>query len=302
MVVAIIPSQNQPALHNPEMASHRRRKISGGRRIESDKRHSKKKSRVPIDELFEYWVDLSRRATLTQEDFRTFLRMSDETFDYFVEHFGWYRNKHVETQNDRFYVHVNGLVCWQDDILKKVLEQKELGDREYIVMKEYAKKFITRIKKIFGRQLALSQVEKTPIQDAEHLNSSSTKLTYRWAAGIIASNHIATLLIRLSNFQKGEKIKDDIDTLYAKLKNSTKDPKLKRFLTRSYRRFEDADKTRNRCAHVDEGEPTRQEIDQSISLARLLQRFVSAKKKTPPGRGKVIARTSGVTGGPRERP
>jgi hypothetical protein len=67
------------------------------------KRHSKKKSRVPIDELFEYWVDLSRRPTLTQDDFRTFLRMSDETFDYFVEHFGWYRNKHVEQQNDRFY-------------------------------------------------------------------------------------------------------------------------------------------------------------------------------------------------------
>lgn len=50
-------------------------------------------------------------------------------------------------------------------------------------------------------------------------------------------------------------------------------PKLKRFLIRSHRRFEDADKTRNRCAHVNEGEPTRQEIEQSISLARLLQRF-----------------------------
>jgi len=276
MVVAIRPSQNQPTLHNPEMASLRGGRVSGrGRRKnESDKRHSKKKSRVPIDKLFEYWVDLSRRPTLTQDDFRTFLRMSGETFDYFVEHFGWYRNKQVEQQNDRFYRDVNGLVCWQDDILKKVLEQKELGDPEYTIMKEYAKNFITRIKKIFGRQLALSHAQKTPLQDAADLNSFSTKLTYKWAAGIIASNHIAELLIRLSNYQKDEKFKDDINTLYAKLKNNTKDPKLKRFLTRSYRRFEDADKTRNRCAHVNEGEPTHQEVMQSIQLARLLQRFV----------------------------
>ena len=43
---------------------------------------------------------------------------------------------------------------------------------------------------------------------------------------------------------------------------------------RSYRRFEDAAKTRNRCAHVNQGEPTLQEVKQSIELAGLLQRFV----------------------------
>jgi tRNA G10 N-methylase Trm11 len=115
---------------------------------------------------------------------------------------------------------------------------------------------------------------KTPLQDAELLVVSSKKLTYRWAAGIIVSNHIAELLIRLSNFKRDEKFTDDINTLYAKLKNRTSDAKLKRFLVKSYRRFEDADKTRNRCAHVNEGEPTLQEIGQSISLARLLQAFV----------------------------
>jgi len=62
--------------------------------------------------------------------------------------------------------------------------------------------------------------------------------------------------------------------LYDNLKNRTNNRKLKTFLTRSYQRFKDADKTRNRCAHINEGEPTQQEIEQSISLARLLQRFV----------------------------
>jgi hypothetical protein len=109
---------------------------------------------------------------------------------------------------------------------------------------------------------------------AEILISSSTKLTYRWAAGIIASNHIASILIRLSNFQAGQKFKDDVRSLYDNLKNRTNDQKLKSFLIKSYRRFDDADKTRNRCAHVNEGEPTLQEIEQLISLGRLLERFV----------------------------
>jgi hypothetical protein len=98
------------------------------------------------------------------------------------------------------------------------------------------------------------------------------------AAGIIASNHIATLLIQLSGFRTGEKYKDDINTLYANLKNRTSNRKLRTFLTRSYRRFEDADKLRNRCAHVIEGEPTRQEIEQSIALARLLQKYTPKRR------------------------
>jgi Uncharacterized conserved protein (DUF2075) len=162
----------------------------------------------------------------------------------------------------------------QDEISKKVGKSGQLSDHDYAQMKDLAKKFIPRLKKCFGQQLAITHIDKTPIQDAETLISSSTKLTYRWAAGIIASNYIAALLIRLSYFTKGEKFTDDISSLYANLKNKAKNPKLKRFLTKSYRRFEDADKTRNRCAHINEGEPTRQEIEQSISLARLLQRFI----------------------------
>src|SRR5262245_23352181 len=80
------------------------------------------------------------------------------------------------------------------------------------------------------------------------------------------------------SFPEREKIKkDDIRTLADNLKNRTTNQKVKTFLTRSHRRFEDADKLRNRCAHVIEGDPTKQEIEQSIALARLLQKYMPRK-------------------------
>jgi hypothetical protein len=128
-------------------------------------------------------------------------------------------------------------------------------------MKDVANKFIRRIKKWFAAEIVAAISNKTPLQDAEAILARSTKLTHRWAAGIVASNHLATLLIRLSGFRTGQKYSDDIKTLYDNLKNQTANAKLKRFLVRSYRRFEDADKIRNRCGHVNEGEPTKQEIE-----------------------------------------
>jgi hypothetical protein len=238
---------------------------SDRRRRQSDELFSTKK-RIPIDQLLAYWIDLSKRSTLTLDDYRKFIAMAKETNQYFRENYG-----HIE--RDKFLRFIPILISWPQNYFKEVYETQQLADSEYALIKDVAKKFIARIKKYFGQRLVLSRSEKTPLQDAEDLLSSSTKLTFRWAAGIIASNHIAALLIRLSNFPKGQKFNDDIDTLYENLKKRTKNPKLKRFLIRSHRRFEDADKTRNRCAHVNEGEPTRQEIEQSISLARLLQRF-----------------------------
>jgi hypothetical protein len=247
------------------MAARKSKAVSGSSR------------RIPIDELLTYWTNLSKRPTLTREDFRTFVQMTEKTLDYFFEYYGWFRPSDVQIAKDKFFRAPYSLVWYQRDITKKVLESPRLSDHYYNLMKEYAKKFIPRIKKCFAQQLARSQIEKTPLQDAEHLLSLSTKLTYRWAAGIIVSNHIAILLIRLSNYTKGERFRDDIITLRDNLKNRTKNLTLKRFLQRSHRRFEDADKTRNRCAHVNEGEPTRQEIEQSISLARLLQEFIKAR-------------------------
>ena len=138
---------------------------------------------------------------------------TEETLQYFVQYYSWYRGKHIEQH--AFFRRPYSLVWHQEKILEKVFESNDLSGQNYSLMKEYATKFIPRIRKCFGQQLALSHIDKTPIQDAEHLIVSSQKLTYRWAAGIIVSNHIAALLIRLSNFKRGEKIVDDINTLYA---------------------------------------------------------------------------------------
>ena len=233
----------------------------------SKTQRTESKRRAPIDKLLAYWIDLSKRPKLTYEDFREFLRMSEETLQYFRAHY--------DIERDKFLRGLSIRIRWPQLYFNEVHETKRLAPHVYVSMKDTAKKFIPRIKKYFEEQLALSHVEKTPLQDAEHLIASSTKLTYRWAAGIIASNYITTLLIRLSNFKRGVKFKDDIiKTFYANLKSTTKNSKLREFLDKSYRRFEDADKTRNRCAHVNEGEPTVEEIKQSISLGRLLQRFV----------------------------
>jgi hypothetical protein len=241
----------------------------------SKAQRTESKRRVPIDKLLAYWIDLSKRSTLTQKEFRSFLSKVEETLEYFSEFYGWDRRGDIENTRDKFFRRVSILISWPQHFFKSVYERQQLADREYATMKDIAKRFVPRIKKCFGQQLTISYVEKTPLQDADDLISSSAKLTYRRAAGIIASNHIAELLIRLSIFKKGAKFKDDINTLYENLKKTkTKNSKLGRFLVKSYRRFEDADKTRNRCAHVNEGEPTRQEIEQSISLGWLLQRFV----------------------------
>jgi hypothetical protein len=161
----------------------------------------------------------------------------------------------------------------KDNLKKRTTKQNKLPNYDYALVKDVAKKFIPRIKKCFGQDIVAAINSKTPLQDAETLLASSTKLTYRWAAGIITSNHLANVLIQLS----AEKNTDDITTLYDRLKNRTTNRKLKTFLTRSYRRFEDADKLRNRCAHVIEGEPTKQEIEQSIQLTRLLQKHMPRK-------------------------
>jgi hypothetical protein len=239
----------------------------------SAKRLRRTHPKLPIDELLAYWVRLSKQPNLTQKDFRTFVEMSQHTFRHFEEHYGWHRGRHVE--GDKLFRGVYSLIWHRNTIVADVFASEKLTNSYYSMMKHYAKGFVTRIRKVFPQDLVRLRAERTPLQDADDLIGTSTKLTYRWAAGIVASNHIAGLLIRLSKYAKDEKVpRDDITTLYDNLKNRTKRRKLKTFLTRSYQRFKDADKTRNRCAHVNEGEPTHQEVVQSIQLAGLLQRFV----------------------------
>jgi hypothetical protein len=222
-------------------------------------RRTKQESRIPIDELLDYWIDISKRPTLTLEDYALFFDRVKATMTYFAEFYDDWRHR----PQDRFFQYIDLMLYNQhslDSYLKAERTRKQLSNNAYAHMKGVAKTFVSRIKKCFGQDIVAAINRKTPLQDAETLLASSTKLTYRWAAGIITSNHLATLLIQLSRFQTGEKYKDDVMTLYANLKTRTTDCKLKTFLVRSYRRFEDADKLRNRCAHVIEGDPTEQEI------------------------------------------
>jgi hypothetical protein len=92
----------------------------------------------------------------------------------------------------------------KDEYLRATTGRKQLPRNEYAQMKDVAKKFIPRIRQCFGRDIVAAINTKTPLQDAETLLAHSTKLTYRWAAGIIASNHIANLLIQLSRFRSGD--------------------------------------------------------------------------------------------------
>ena len=224
--------------------------------------------RIPIDQLYEYWIDLSKRPTLTYKDYARFFDRAEVTMAHFDNFYGDGRRYRA----DPFFQSIKFLPLIRKGALEA--EQKEgISNNAYAHMKDVAKKFASRIRKCFGRDIVAAVDRRTPAQDAEAILAQSAKLTYRWAAGIVISNHIANILIKLSSFQ-GEKYTDDINTLAANLKKRTRDEKLRSFITRGFRRFEAADKLRNRCAHVTQGEPTKQEVEQSISLARLLQRFV----------------------------
>jgi hypothetical protein len=222
-----------------------------------------KKGRIPIDELLVYWNDISKKPTLTPDDLELFFDRAKATMAYFSE-------TYPRMMSENFFTSISVLPLFKDRAIEDAAERKRLANPQHVTMKDVARKFIPRIKKYFGADIAVAIDSKTPLQDAETILASSAKLTYRWAAGIIASNHLSRLLIQLSE----ETNTDDIMTLYDRLKNKTKNQKLKMFLTRSYQRFKDAEKVRNRCAHLIQGEATKQEIEQSIALARLLQKHV----------------------------
>ena len=45
------------------------------------------KHRVPIDELLEYWISLSKRQNFTFEDLSVFLGKAEATYEYFHEYY-----------------------------------------------------------------------------------------------------------------------------------------------------------------------------------------------------------------------
>jgi hypothetical protein len=218
--------------------------------------------RTKIDKLLDYWIDISKRQTLTIDDYRLFFDKAKATWKHFYQ-------AYPRMASEGFLLRVQLICVERERFLEAARNSKKGMNAPHAQMKNVAKKFVSHIKEWFASDIVALAATKTPVQDAESILKLSSKLTYRWAAGIVASNHIASRLIKLSGPTKT----DDIKTLYTNLKNNTTNQKLKRFLQTSYTRFDGADKTRNRCAHVNLGEPTKQEIEQLISTARLLQKF-----------------------------
>jgi hypothetical protein len=62
----------------------------------------RRRGRTPISELLDYWIDISKRPTLTVEDFALFLEKAQASFEYFAELYGWYRPKHAQMSSDKF--------------------------------------------------------------------------------------------------------------------------------------------------------------------------------------------------------
>src|SRR5262249_61550619 len=165
----------------------------------------RRRGRIPISELLDYWIDISKRPTLTIEDFALFFERAEDSIEYFTEFYGSYW-----LNQDSFFANINYRVWMKDDLLNAVTERKRLSNNDYAYIKSTAKKFIPRIRKCFGQDIVTAIDRKTPLQDAEAILDLSSKLAYRWAAGIVVSNHIVTVLIQLSRFRIGEKYTDDI--------------------------------------------------------------------------------------------
>src|SRR5262249_49697548 len=142
--------------------------------------------RIPIDELLAYWVDLSKRPTLTLEDIPLFHQRAEAT----EAHFRKSGDFSLASVDDLRLVRINYMLFAPGHALQAARDRKRLTNQEYNLMKRIAKDYTGLIKKYFGMDVAVAITSKTPLQDAEALLGHSTKLTYKWAAGIIISNHI----------------------------------------------------------------------------------------------------------------
>ena len=220
-----------------------------------------------IQSLNKYWNDLGKKSDLSIRDFESFIKNSHATLELF--------RRYPFVRYDLSLRRVEFDVVFLDRA-QKIDNWKRLPTEASVRMINASRGFASRIKKYFAPVIKSLTSSRSPIEDAEDILMISNKLTYRWASGIIISNHIASLLMQvLKRRRKIRRIrKDDIFKLYESLKNRLRPGPLRNFLVRGYNRFKDADATRNRCAHVNQGEPTKQEIEQSISLAKLLQKYV----------------------------
>jgi hypothetical protein len=222
--------------------------------------------------LLNYFKKIKKKRELTINDFYEFVKKVNKSKELFRKYYRQTKDKFInDLQWFQLFIDADALKN-----IRKRCKESPVRVRQFVFMKDWSGKFINRFQKYFEPIITRNIKQRSEIEDSEEVLGISDKLTYRWAAGIVISNYLATVMTRLAQkTTKEKKLKtDDIKTLYDLLKGKSKNQKLRTFLTRSYRRFEDADKTRNRCAHINEGEPTIQEIGQSISLAKILKKYL----------------------------
>ena len=104
----------------------------------------RKQKSLPIDELLEYWIDLSKRPNLTLEDYALFFERAKATMKYFEQVY--------DASRDKFLQRVQIILYAQDTLdglLKPARQRRGLSNLDYSLMKDWAKKFISRIKEGF---------------------------------------------------------------------------------------------------------------------------------------------------------
>lgn len=217
-----------------------------------------------IETLFIYWKKLSLRNNFSVKEYVDFCKNNSESLKLFEIYRPYYNDKFLKGA---------ALVCFveerkADEILKRV----SLPESNVMLMKDFARNYIPRFKKHFELAILKSVKIKSPIEDSKLILETIDKVSYRWASGIIISNFIASILIKILKKEKISFKGDDINTLYERIRSKSKNNETRMFMDKNYRRFEAVDKTRNRCAHINEGEPTKKEIEQSINFAKILSK------------------------------
>ena len=150
---------------------------------------------------------------------------------------------------------------------KKKEREKYFNNALTEILQSYYKWIEKAERKLIGQNL--KQVSDLYI--ADYFLSIDNRIITRRAAGMIVALTLSEFLI---NLHKKEGIKlpksDDILPLCDNLREKSRKMKLKAFLNRNYPYFQQASKTRIKCAHIVEGIPSRAEIETMIKKTREL--------------------------------
>lgn len=158
-------------------------------------------------------------------------------------------------------------------IMKKLSTRKVSSLKEYYQnsLEELLDDYYQWLEKAEKRLLTKNLKLISDLNIANYLLNQSNRIVLRRAAGLIVSLKLSEHLLFL---HQKEEIKppndDDILPLCNNLRHKTKNKKLKTFLNKKYPYFQQAGKTRIKCAHLNEGVPLKSEIETMLKETREL--------------------------------